>query len=147
MVKAREMEVEKVVDLLQKADLRITKSRKEVLDILMQSGDQAISSHEIENTLNGIDRITLYRILKTFEETGLIHSVADGSGKTKYALCSHECSGGEHHDNHLHFYCRICDTTTCLDQVRLPMVKLPQHYEMEEIRFVAAGICKDCQPV
>ena len=146
MEKGRDMEVEKVVDLLQKADLRITKSRKEVLDILMQSGDQAISSQEIEHTLSGIDRITLYRILKTFEETGLIHSVADGSGKTKYALCSHECSGGEHHDNHLHFYCRVCDTTTCLDQVNLPVVKLPQDYELEEIRFVVAGVCKDCHP-
>lgn len=140
------MHEHKIVDLLHKAELRITRSRREVLDILIQSGDQAISSSEIEHTLNGIDRITLYRILKTFEEAGLIHSVADGSGKTRYALCSHECTGGEHHDNHLHFYCRICDTTTCLDQVRLPSLKLPLNYQIEDIRFVVSGICKDCQP-
>lgn len=134
----------KIVDLLHKAELRITRPRRDVLKILVESGDQAISSSDIEHTLSGIDRITLYRILKTFEESGLIHSVADGSGKTKYALCSHECTGGEHHDDHLHFYCRICDTTTCLDKVRLPSVKLPVEYTVEEKRFVIAGICKDC---
>ena len=136
---------DKIIDLLQKADLRVTKSRKEVLDILVQSGDQAISSSDIEHTLSRIDRITLYRILKTFEESGLIHSVADGTGKTKYALCSHECTGGEHHDDHLHFYCRICETTTCLEKVQLPAVKLPTDYLVEEMRFVVAGVCKVCR--
>lgn len=134
----------KILDMLQKADLRVTRSRKEVLEIFCQSRDQAISSSDIEHSLNSIDRITLYRILKTFEESGLIHSVADGSGKTKYALCSHECTSGEHHDNHLHFYCRICDTTTCLDKVQLPLVQLPHDYLIEEMRFVVAGVCKDC---
>ncbi|MBK8503217.1 MAG: transcriptional repressor [Saprospiraceae bacterium] len=135
---------DKILEMLQKADLRVTRSRKEVLDIFCQSGDQAISSSDIEHNITGIDRITLYRILKTFEESGLVHSVADGSGKTKYALCSHECSGGNHHDNHLHFYCRVCDTTTCMDHVKLPAVRLPQDYQVEEMRFVVAGVCKDC---
>ncbi len=133
-----------ITHLLQEADLRVTKSRKLVLSHLDQAGDTAISSNDIEQSLSGIDRITLYRILKSFEESGLIHSVSDGSGKTKYAMCSHECSGGEHHDNHLHFYCRVCDTTTCLDQVVLPTVQLPKDYQLEEKRFVATGICKDC---
>lgn len=136
---------EKIIDLLQKADLRVTKSRRDVLRILVESGDQAISSSDIEHTLDNIDRITLYRILKTFEESGLIHSVADGTGKTKYALCSHECNGGEHHDDHLHFYCRICETTTCLEKVQLPPVRLPADYIIEEKRFVVAGVCKTCR--
>lgn len=135
---------DKINDLLHKAELRVTRSRRDVLNILLESGDQAISSSDIEHTLSGIDRITLYRILKTFEESGLIHSVADGSGKTKYAVCSHECLAGEHHDDHLHFYCRVCDTTTCLDKIRLPAVKLPGEYIVEEKRFVIAGVCKDC---
>lgn len=136
---------EKIIELLQNVDLRVTKSRRDVLGILVESGDQAISSSDIEHTLDTIDRITLYRILKTFEESGLIHSVADGTGKTKYALCSHECSGGEHHDDHLHFYCRICETTTCLEKVQLPPVKLPAEYLIEEKRFVVAGVCKACR--
>jgi len=133
-----------IAHLLQGAELRVTKSRKLVLSHLEKAGDIAISSNEIEHNLPGIDRITLYRILKSFEESGLIHSVSDGSGKTKYAMCSHECSGGEHHDDHLHFHCRVCDTTTCLDQVILPTVQLPKDYQLEEKRFVATGICKDC---
>jgi Fur family ferric uptake transcriptional regulator len=136
---------DKVLDMLQRADLRVTRVRKEVLGILCQSADHAISSSDIENTLNGIDRITLYRILRSFEESGIVHSVVDGSGKTKYALCSSACSGGEHHDNHLHFHCRVCNTTTCLDKVHLPTVRLPKDYLIEDMRFVLAGVCKDCR--
>lgn len=139
------MNQQEIIHLLQEADLRITRSRKLVLDLLATTGDQAMSSNDIEQHLSGIDRITLYRILKTFEESGLIHSVADGSGKTKYAMCSHDCGAGDHHDNHVHFHCRICDTTTCLDAVKLPSIELPEKYSLEEMRFVVGGVCKDCQ--
>ena len=138
------MQEQQIIDLLHEADLRITKSRKLVLDLLAQTGDQAISSNDIEQNLTGIDRITLYRILKTFEDSGLIHSVADGSGKTKYAMCSHDCSPSEHHHNHIHFHCRICDVTSCLDTVKLPSIGLPADYTMEELRFVVTGICSSC---
>lgn len=138
------MNQQEIIDILHQADLRITRSRKLVLDLLANTGDQAMSSSDIEQHLSGIDRITLYRILKTFEESGLIHSVADGSGKTKYAMCSHDCGAGDHHDNHVHFHCRICDATTCLDTVQLPMIDLPGEYTLEEMRFVVAGICKEC---
>ena len=66
-------------------------AHQDVLQQLLAAGGSAVSSQEIEQNLKGIDRITLYRILKAFEEVGLIHSIADGSGKTKYALCSTSC--------------------------------------------------------
>ena len=138
------MQEKQIINLLHQADLRITKSRKLVLDLLVQTGDQAISSSDIEQNLAGIDRITLYRILKTFEDSGLVHSVSDGSGKTKYAFCSHDCSPDEHHHDHIHFHCRICDVTSCLDAVKLPRVELPDQYAMEEMRFVVTGICSRC---
>ena len=131
--------------LLHGANLRVTKARKDVLDILAQAGDQAVSSSDIEDHLHSIDRITLYRILKTYEESGLIHSIADGTGKTKYALCSPDCNGGHHHDNHVHFYCRKCETTTCLDALIPADITLPQDYLVEEMQFVVSGVCQDCR--
>lgn len=132
------------MDMLHNANLRVTKSRKEVLYTLSEAGDQAITSNEIEHKLSQIDRITLYRILKAYEDAGLIHSVADGSGKTKYAMCSQDCTSDEHHDDHIHFHCRICEITTCLEQVIPPVMELPSDYIIEDLRFVVAGICKDC---
>ncbi len=134
-----------IPDLLHKAGLRVTKTRQAVLDELVSAGEQAISSAEIEQNLSGIDRITLYRILKVYEEKGLIHSVADGTGKTKYALCHEECSDGSHQHDHLHFHCRICNSTTCLEQNLPSAIQVPSGYLVEDIQLILSGICKDCQ--
>lgn len=135
---------EKYANVLHNVNLRVTKSRKEVLQALTEAGDQAISSSEIEQKLPEIDRITLYRILKAYEDNGLIHSISDGTGKTKYAICSPDCTGGSHHDDHIHFHCRVCETTTCLEQVIPGNIQLPSEYVVEELSFVVAGVCKDC---
>ncbi len=139
------MEQETVVKtLLHGTKLRITQARQDVLQQLVAAGGSAVSSQEIEQNLNGIDRITLYRILKAFEEVGLIHSIADGSGKTKYALCSTSCVGGDHRHDHIHFHCRICETTTCLEQKIPSKLQLPLNYAIEEMEFVVRGICDRC---
>jgi len=130
--------------LLQGRKLRITQARLDVLQHLVAAGDSAITSQEIEHNLKGIDRITLYRILKAFEEVGLIHSIADGSGKTKYALCSTKCTDGDHQHDHIHFHCRVCETTTCLEQKIPGTLQLPAKYSVEGMEFVVRGICDAC---
>ena len=131
-------------EILKERNLRITRSRKEVLSILLSARDHAISSQEIEHQLDNIDRITLYRMLKTFEEVGIIHSIADGTGKTKYAICCEACTDGHHVDDHVHFHCRKCDTTSCLEGVLAPKVDLPSGYIADERQFVISGICSAC---
>ena len=137
----KDLEIRK---MLQEAGLRNTQSRRDVLHHLVEAGEHAMTSHEIEQNIEDIDRITLYRILKTFEDAGLIHSVADGSGKTKYATCSTECKGGDHQHDHIHFHCRVCETTTCLDQVIPTTIRLPETYQVEHMEFVVSGVCSEC---
>ncbi len=135
---------EDIRKVLKDRNLRVTRSRMDVLGTLFSAGDTAISSQEIEHNLDSIDRITLYRMLKTFEEVGIVHSIADGTGKTKYAVCCDGCSDGHHVDDHVHFHCRKCDTTSCLEGVIAPKVRLPQGYLADDTQFVVSGICKDC---
>ncbi|HEX8349604.1 MAG TPA: hypothetical protein VF598_06570, partial [Hymenobacter sp.] len=75
--------MEKAPDLiaqtLTRHGLRQTPVRLGVLRAL-QAALYALSGHEIEQLLGpGIDRITLYRTLRSFEEKGLIHRVMDAS--------------------------------------------------------------------
>ena len=58
--------------LLHQHQLRKTPVRKEVLDVFL-SRSEAVSQQYIEQHFDAIDRVTLYRTLKTFEQKGIIH--------------------------------------------------------------------------
>lgn len=136
--------MEKLLDLLKSHELRKTSIRQQVLQIFMDAVPQALSSQDIENQLNKVDRVTLYRTLKSFEDAGLVHLAIDGSGKQKYALCSSGCTVHHHTDQHAHFYCNKCNQTICLDQVSLPPVKVPEQFKVDDAQLVLSGTCKDC---
>lgn len=110
----------------------------------MQKAKRALSSSELEKQLKGVDRITLYRTLLSFEESGLIHHSIDASGQKKYAFCAEHCDAHEHHDNHVHFHCNTCGESECLEDQVPADLKLPKGYEVSDIQFNVMGICSKC---
>jgi Fur family ferric uptake transcriptional regulator len=129
--------------LLKDHGLRITDVRKSCVSVLSKANG-ALSNAEIESQLEGVDRITLYRTLLSFEECGLIHHSVDASGQKKYALCSDHCDEHEHHDNHVHFHCTECGKTNCLDNEVPSDLSLPKGYRISEIQFNVMGVCPSC---
>ena len=130
-------------DLLKSHQLRVTDVRKSCIRLL-QKTTSAMSSSELEKELDGVDRITLYRTLLSFEECGLIHHSVDASGQKKYALCSDHCDEHEHHDNHVHFHCSSCGETECLDNEVPTDIKLPKGYQINDVQFNVMGVCAKC---
>jgi len=128
--------------LIQK-NINPTTMRLLVLEFL-QEQNHALSLSDMEQGLAPADRTTIYRTLKTFEEQGLIHSIDDGTGAPKYALCLADCDAGGHHDLHLHFYCTICQETYCLPTTKIPKINLPENYQAQEVQLVVKGICGKC---
>lgn len=106
--------------------------------------DHALTSNDIEEHFNDIDRITLYRTLKSFEEKGIIHKVIDVNNVTKYALCVDECSEHHHHDHHVHFHCDDCGNTFCLEGVNIPKISLPEGYKVTNKSMMINGKCVQC---
>lgn len=131
--------------LLKNKGLRLTDSRKTILELFM-AHPYAISHSYIENTLPPAhDRVTIYRTLNSFLEKGLIHKVLDEGGGAKYALCNADvCSEHAHQHNHIHFKCEKCLQTFCLDDVQLPHISLPANYTVKEVGVLVSGICKNC---
>jgi Fur family ferric uptake transcriptional regulator len=123
--------------------INATAMRILVLELLLQQYS-AISLSDIEKALETADRITIYRTLKTFEQNGLIHSIEDGTGTPKYALCVEECSTHEHHDMHVHFYCNNCKETFCLPNHKIPDISLPARFSPAEMNLIVKGICEKC---
>lgn len=132
------------IQTLKNFDLRHTQGREEVLTLFLGS-DHALAHSDIETGLGpDHDRVTIYRTLRTFLDKGILHKVLDDSGNPKYALCRETCAQGHHHHDHVHFKCEDCGQTTCLEQVHIPAVSLPQGYSRKEMNLLIQGICQEC---
>lgn len=129
--------------LLRDFKLRATPNREEILHLFLLK-NYALSHSDIEKEIdNSLDRVTVYRTLKTFLDKGLIHKVLDDEGSLKYALCKEACNLAEHHHDHVHFKCTKCGQTSCLN-VNVPTIKLPKGYEVNEVNLLIQGICERC---
>lgn len=129
--------------LLKSFRLRSTPTRQEILHLFLRK-NYALSHSDIESEIaDEIDRVTVYRTLKTFTNRGLIHKVLDDGGSLKYALCSEACSQSQHRHDHVHFKCTNCGQTICLD-VNIPPVKLPQGFHVGEVNLLIQGKCRNC---
>ena len=135
---------EMIDERLEKHNLRKTNMRREVLRLFLDAEGKALANRDIEQALDNPDRITLYRTLKSFEDKGLVHLAVDSSGTTKYALCSDNCTTHEHKDEHAHFHCNNCGQTLCLAHEIVPVVNVPEGFQIEKSYLVLEGICADC---
>lgn len=136
---------EKLIRLLRHNKLKVTQPRLAVLHIISNK-NTAISQPELEKLLgDAVDRVTLYRVLSTFEEKGILHKIFDLHGTATYALCSTECDEHHHHDEHVHFICSACNSIYCLDPIQLPKIALPDGYHLDSIGVNAVGTCAQCR--
>jgi Fur family ferric uptake transcriptional regulator len=129
--------------LLKKHGLRVTQTRLEVLNLFL-SEKVAVSNQDIESQLPGLDRITLYRTLKSFENKGVIHKAVDGTETPKFALCHEECTEASHHHHHVHFHCEKCENTFCVDTIQIPTIRSPKGYEVHSTDVILNGLCEKC---
>ena len=128
---------------LEAKGIKPTAMRNLVLDYLLQH-ESALSLSDLERALAPVDRTTVYRTLKTFEEHCLVHAIEDGTGAARYALCKEDCNDSPRHDLHVHFYCNSCKETYCLPKTLIPALGLPEGFEGEEMSLVVKGICRKC---
>ncbi len=132
-------------DVLTSKNLKKTTVRIQVLQALTNS-NIALSQHQLEEKFaNQIDRTTLYRTLKLYEEKGIIHRIYNSFGEAKYAACLDHCQEHAHSDHHLHFNCLKCKGTFCINQVEIPAFKLPEGMLAIHYNFSVEGVCEKCR--
>src|SRR5690606_19185114 len=128
---------------LNNKSIRPTAMRLLVLEA-MTNQQTAVSLSDLEKQFEKSDRITLYRTLKTFQEKGIVHSIDDGTGAPKYALCEDDCSCDIDRDLHVHYHCKVCSETFCLPKYKIPEINLPARFQAEEANLVVKGVCSLC---
>lgn len=133
------------LEILKNNGLSITTGRKKILELFTKT-DGALAHADIEkNTGLTFDRVTVYRTLQTFVEKGIIHQIPTTDNNILYALCKQECGHGYHRDNHVHFVCEHCNKTTCLEEVMVPSVKLPNGFTPLRSAMIVHGACMECK--
>jgi Fur family ferric uptake transcriptional regulator len=121
--------METLLNIFKKNQLSITDGRKKILELFLNS-DGALAHADIEKNTGAIfDRVTVYRTLQTFVDKGIIHIIPTTDNSILYALCKDNCEAGHHHDDHVHFVCDACSKTICLEEVTVPLVKLPNGFK------------------
>lgn len=130
-------------ETLKRHHLRVTDIREKVLEVFINSS-KALSNEDIEKHFAKLDRITLYRTLKTFEESGLIHKIPHSGQSPLFAICQEDCSQHEHLDQHGHFHCLKCGETICMDEVNVPSINLPDGFTAQQRHLVIEGKCAKC---
>ncbi|MFZ5551806.1 MAG: Fur family transcriptional regulator [Bacteroidota bacterium] len=137
--------MKKTLDILLENDLRKTPCRLFVLDEFRKKGKQSLSENDLENKSKGkFDRVTIYRTLNTFIDSGILHKVIDDDNIVKFAMCSETCDDHHHNHEHVHFKCEECHTTSCLDHISIVNVELPKGYKKKEANYLIVGVCADC---
>jgi Fur family ferric uptake transcriptional regulator len=144
-MKMAHLKRENIEKVLREHGLKATPQRIDVLKVFMERSK--VMNWEILNKYLGkdFDRVTLYRTLQSFEERGLIHKIPD-KDMPGYALCQHDTVNHSHEDNHVHFKCTNCALIVCLEDIEIPVVKVPRKFKPEKYNFLIEGICEDCSP-
>jgi len=125
---------------LRKAGLKSTPGRRAVLSVLAKLNSPA-SADQIYTKVGTqtCDRATVYRILDSLDEAGLLQRVIV-RGKKLYLP-----EEPSHH--HHHVVCRKCNSTVCLDQCLIsPLEKKARQLGFHSIRHTLqlTGLCSKC---
>ena len=128
---------------LREKGLKVTPSRLNVIKVL-DSSHLAYSHSDLESLFSKMDRVTLYRILKDFEDAGIVHKIMDIDGVTRFAICKSTCPDGHHTDDHVHFNCKACHKMFCLEKVQVPHLKMPQGFKAMGLHTLIYGLCENC---
>lgn len=120
---------------------RNTKSKQLILDTL-KSADSAMSQEALQERIgDAVDRATIYRVLNSFSEDGIVHKIVGDDGKHYFAVCVN-CGEKKHRHNHFHFRCLECGSVECLSSE--VSVALPEGYRAMNFNGVISGYCWKC---
>lgn len=126
------------LQILENNGLSKTHSRKEILGLFLET-NIALTKDEIKQRINtNCDRATIYRNLKTFTNSGILHRVVANDLITRYVI---KKSTSEH----LHFKCEDCQTVVCLTNISPGPFELPEGFEKRESSFLVIGTCANCK--
>lgn len=129
-------------NILKKKNLNVTEIRRHIISLLHKPGT-ALTQKELEEELakllETVDRVTLYRTIKTLLQKNIIHPIAIDANTVKYKLVGEYKKG-----DHPHFFCCKCNKVVCMPQLKIDKRKLPVGFSVNSSQVVMEGLCPSC---
>lgn len=123
--------------------LRLTRQRKHVYEVLLDRQDHPTAMEvflRAKPDMESLSLATVYNVLETLAERGLVRKVHLDSGSTRYCA---------NHAKHGHFTCTAC--ATVMDVPLLPGAELeklhhlPRGYTVTQQEVSLHGLCAVCR--
>jgi Fur family ferric uptake transcriptional regulator len=144
MTEGARLSGEQIVDLLAEKGFRRTQSRRVLADLIAEKR-RHFSAAELEQELGpepDIGRATLFRLLATLTQQGVLSRVTLPSGEQGYIVCN------DPRAHHHHAICTQCGTVvpvgTCGVDVRAKAVEKETSFHVTGHRLEYFGICAAC---
>jgi Fur family transcriptional regulator, ferric uptake regulator len=133
---------EKIDKLLNSAKLKRTEPRRMVLEVLLNAA-QPQTADEIVSAIGkaGPNRVTVYRILDSIVEAGIIHRAFVTEGSQHFEMAD-KCTK---HQCHPHFVCTDCGKTSCMHDVSVSLAtSAPAGFVIQRQQVRLQGLCPKC---
>ena len=120
--------MDKITNLTNNTNIKLTSARKSILEILINS-NKPLSYEDMKENIS-MDKATFYRNISIFEEENLVSSFESNDKKRYFEI---------HKTQHSHFICSLCSKIECIHE------KLDFNlsgYKIENV--IIKGICKNC---
>lgn len=125
--------------LCKKNNLKITKQRKIVIDIISSLGDNATLKNILSKTSESIDNSTVYRIIDLFVSKNIIEKQINYNEEIFYSI-------REEHGHYIN--CVRCHKKEKINDCPIESIEKDlevKGYEILNHTIQIDGICKDCQ--
>ena len=127
--------------ILEAASLRRTEPRMAVLSALLKASRPMSQEQIAAKICGGADKVTIYRTLESFINSGIVHKAYFEKRSWHYEL-SDRCTEKQCHP---HFTCSSCGQTFCMIDLSLPLAKSPHKgFKIEHQQVRLEGLCPEC---
>lgn len=141
--------------ILEGHGVKPTSNRILVLRALLGS-ERPLCLADLEYELQTLEKSSVQRVLTLLLEKGVIHTMEDGRGITRYEMChgnhrhsmyevEEDVKAEDADDMHAHFYCEKCKRVFCFPDIPAPLALLPAGFETRSVNYMLKGLCPECR--
>jgi Fur family peroxide stress response transcriptional regulator len=121
----------------------LTVQRRVTLEVVLERDDHPTADQvfdSVKRRVPGVSRTTVYRVLDTLVEMGVIRRLHHPGPTARY-----DGKIKRHH----HLICKKCNKVIDIDNARLDRLRapeeMPQGFEIEDFSVHFMGVCADCR--